>query len=78
MTITTTQAILYSLAFFMSVCVISFNYSTVRLSRIHGDLIRAQYEQAANIQIALMDAVVSRNNAQAEKYNAIKKIWRCQ
>lgn len=73
MTITTTplSALFYSLGIFMSVCVISFNYSTVSLSRIHRDLIISEYQQAANIEIA---KIMTESN----KYSVIGKVWGCR
>lgn len=63
--------ILFALALCYCVTVASYHYSTVSHSRIHADLIRAQYEQAANIEIEKIEA-------KAAKYYAIAKVWECR
>jgi hypothetical protein len=73
MTITTQpwHVIIYSLAFFMSVCVVSFNYATVQQDKLGRDLIIAQYEQAANIEIAKIQT-------ESTKHYAIAEVWGCR
>lgn len=73
MNITTTplSALFYSLGFFASVFVVSVHYATVEQDRLGRDLMIAQYEQAANIEIA---KIMTESN----KYSVIGKVWGCR